>query len=209
MKSGSEPRFASEQGPKRPSPGARIHRTSPPADSAERTGRTRAGTGAERTRQVETGTYRETQDPFRRTDALGRNPLFEAHSNEAIRIFIQAGCDPLERPRSEERATPESQENEQANPNALELLTVRPLKPRGQDEREMSPAALRSRALKTMSTAIPGRTFQQLLREDPLLAGGCSPAAQAKNPLETEMTQAAAPAAREPTERMSHPGMRA
>ena len=38
----------------------------------------------ERKRRIDAGTYRETHDPFLRTDALGRNALFEAHSNEAM-----------------------------------------------------------------------------------------------------------------------------
>ena len=147
----------------------------------------------ERKRRIDAGTYRETHDPFLRTDALGRNALFEAHSNEAIRIFIQAGCDPLERPGRNEDETAPSPESE---PNALELLTVRPLKPRGEEEKQISPAALRSRALKTISTAIAGRTFQQLLRDDPLLAGGCSPAAQAKDQLGTPLTHGAGAALR-------------
>ena len=123
---------------------------------------------------VETLRRMAEQDPdgVRAHDALGRNALHEAVSLEAVQILIAAGCDPLERARHDVREiVPEGVEP--WRPNALELLTVKPIAMRGMPGQ--SAGMRRKRVLETVLSHMRGSEVQEALRADPVLAGALRP----------------------------------
>ena len=104
-------------------------------------------------------------------NALGWTPLFEARSLEAVRILVDAGCDPLERASHD----PRGRLTDEAiwYPNALELLTVRPIEARGLHD--MEPGERRRTVLSFILSRLKGRVYQQTLDADPVLRQALQP----------------------------------
>ena len=115
---------------------------------------------------------RDDADALKREDHLGRSPLHNAQSMEAVQILLKAGCEPDAQARWDDRGQTVAGEGTW-RPSGIDLMTVKAISTRGMKNSEIGER--RRKILNTMLSHMSGPEARKKMDNDAVLRRALKP----------------------------------